>query len=414
MLLLKLAARNLGRNIRRTVITMTGISLGLALMLVSNNMSYGSYQDMLRTAVGLLAGHVVVQGQGYQDDPDSETVVTNSRAVADAIRAAVPDATVTRRLNIDGLVVSPVASTSASVRAVEPSTEALVIDLDDKVVDGEWLADDDDMGILLGKALADRLKVGLGDKVVYMGQPSGDEVESRLFRVRGIFRTGSPDIDAFTALVHIDAAQELYDAADPATQVAVHLPDDRRVPERTEQVLAAVASVADTGATEVLPWQQAIPEIVEFIQLDKRYANGIWLVLGVIVAMGVVNTVLMSVLERVREFGVMMAVGLRPARLARMVMLEGLLLGAVSAAIGIGIGLLATWPLMSIGIDFSGAYGETMEAGGIPVNMIIYPEIDWERLFIYPVVGVLFALLASVYPAWKVTRLEPIQAIRHQ
>lgn len=414
LILLKLAVRNLLRNKRRTAITMTGIALGLALMVFSNNISFGSHNAMLRTAIGMMAGHVVIQGQGYQDDPDSKIKVLHSGELAESVRKTVPDAIVTRRIYMDGLLVSPVASTSVVIKAIEPSLELQVVDLDDKIVDGEWLADDDDRGILLGQALAERLDVGLGDKVVFMGQPDGDEVESRLFRLRGVFRTGSPEIDGFTALAPLSAAQELLQGEDPVTQIAVNLPDDRGTSAGTDQVQSLVAGFSGGGALEVLPWQRAIPDIVEFVELDSAYSDGIWAVLGIIVSMGVVNTVLMSVLERVREFGVMMAVGLKPRKLALMVLAEGAFMGAVSAVIGVALGLLITWPFLTMGIDFSGEYGESMEAAGVPVSMIIYPEVDWARLAIYPFIGIFFALVASLYPAWKVTRLSPVQAIRHQ
>jgi|AMFO01.1.fsa_nt_gi ABC-type transport system, involved in lipoprotein release, permease component len=414
LIFIKLAMRNLLRNKRRTAITMTGISLGLALMVFSNNIAFGSHESMLRTAIGMMAGHVVVQGEGYQHKPDSKLKVLNSGAMAQTIRAAIPDATVTRRIYMDGLLVSPVASTSAVVKAIEPSRELQVIDLDDKIVQGQWLADDDDRGIMLGQDLATRLDLGLGDKVVFMGQPDGTEVESRLFRLRGIFRTGSPEIDGFTALAPLSAAQELFQGDDPATQIAINLPDDQQTAARTEQVRSLVQAAAPDSKLEVLPWQQAIPDIVEFVKLDSAYGDGIWLVLGIIVSMGVINTVLMSVMERVREFGVMMAVGLKPRKLAAMVLTEGFVMGAISALIGIILGTLVTWPFISMGIDFSGDMGESMEAAGVPISMILYPEIDWGRLAIYPFIGIFFATVASLYPAWKVTRLSPVQAIRHQ
>ncbi len=414
LMLFKLAARNLLRNKRRTAITMTGISLGLALMVFSNNIAFGSHNDMLRTAVSMMAGHVVVQGEGYQDDPDSKHKVLHSGDLAREIEEALPDAHVSRRIYLDGLLVSPVASTAAVVKAVEPSKEAEVVKLDDKLTDGEWLVDDDDKGVLLGANLADSLDVTLGDKVVFMGQPDGDEVESRLFRVRGIFKTGSPEIDGFTAVVPLTAAQELLQGDDPATQIAVNLPDDDATEDALQVVQGVVAGFSEGGALEALPWRQAIPDIVEFVELDSAYGDGIWLVLGIIVSMGVINTVLMSVMERVREFGVMMAVGLKPRKLALMVLGEGFVMGALSAVIGIGLGLLVTWPFMEMGLDFSSQYGDSMEAGGVPVSMILYPEIDWARLAIYPFIGIFFAVVASLYPAFKVTRLSPVQAIRHQ
>lgn len=408
-LLLRLAVRNLLRNTRRTVITMAGISLGLMLMASMNTLQNGSHQDMLRTAVGLLAGHVVVEARGTHADPEAHHVLPGSTAVADRLRAEFPDAVVTRRLLVEGLLSSPAGSTAASVRGIDPEAEARVVDLDDQLHSGAWLEPGDTQGILLGEAMARTLDVEVGDKVVLMAQPDGDEVQSRLFRVRGTFRTGTAEMDGFIALTTVAGAQALHPAQDPATHVAVHLPDPGRTAAATAQVRG------DFPDLEVLPWQEAIPDVREFVEMDKAYSDVMWLVLGLIVSMGVVNTVLMSVLERIREFGIMTAVGLRPGRLAAMVLTEGFVLGAVSAALGVALGLLASWPIVAWGVDYSELMGaDTMEAGGIPVSMKVMGVIDWGRMAVYPAVGIGFAVFASIYPAWKVATLEPVQAIHHR
>lgn len=408
-LLLRLAVRNLRRNPRRTGITMAGIALGLMLMGATATMQNGSHQDMLRTAVGLLAGHVVVQAPGHQADPDKDGVLRDSTAVALGLREAFPDAVVTRRLYVNGLLSSPSGTTAAAVRGVEPGPEAEVVDLDERMVSGAWLADDDAQGLLLGESMAKSLGVAVGDKVVFMAQPEGDEVLSRLFRVRGTFRTGTPELDGFVAVATVAGAQGVYTSPDPATQVALHLPD-------AAATRAATAEVRRRHPTlEVLPWQDAIPDIREFVELDKFWSDVMWLVLGVIVSMGVVNTVLMSVLERVREFGIMMAVGLRPGRLAAMVLMEGLVLGTVAAFLGLGLALLASWPIVTQGIDYRELMGaDAIEAGGVPMSMLVKGVVDWKRMAVYPLVGVLFALLASLYPAWKVATLRPVDAIHHR
>lgn len=410
-LLFTLAARGLRRNRRRSLITIAGIAFGLGLMSLSNNIGYGSHQDMVKSAVGLMAGHIVVQHADYQDEPRAERVVANSGQIASSLAAAMPEATVLRRINLEGLLLSPLSSTAVGLRAVQPEAEAMVIDLDDRIVEGEWLKAEDADAIILGQLLAERLSVGLGDKVVFMSQVGDRDVDSRLFRVRGMFRTGSPEIDGMVAIVNLEPAQELLPETDPATLVAVHLPDDRQT---ADQTVLARQLVPDPGLA-VLAWQEAIPDIVAFVELDAAYSDAMWLVLGVIVALGVVNTVLMSVMERVREFGVMMAIGMKPRQLAAMVLMEGMVLGLIGAAIGLALGTLATWPLMHYGLDLSEMYGgESIEAGGVPLSLVLYPEIDTARLVVYPFIGVLFAVLASLYPAWKVTGLQPVQAIRHQ
>lgn len=413
-LLVTLAARGLRRNRRRSLITIGGIAFGLGLMSLSNNIGYGSHEDMIKSAVGLMAGHIVVQHAEYQDEPRAERVVGDSAQIASTLAASMPDATVLRRINLEGLLLSPLSSTAVGLRAVEPVAEAAVIDLDDRIVQGEWLKAEDEDAIILGELLAERLSVGLGDKVVFMSQVGDRDVDSRLFRVRGMFRTGTPEIDGMSAIVNLEPAQALLPGTDPATLIAVHLPDDRETSERTA---AARQLVPDPGLA-VLAWPEAIPDIVAFVELDATYSDAMWLVLGIIVALGVVNTVLMSVMERVREFGVMMAIGMKPRQLAAMVLLEGLFLGLIGAGIGMALGTLATWPLMHYGLDLSELYAaegmDAIEAGGVPLSLVLYPQIDWARMGLYPFIGVLFAVLASLYPAWKVTGLQPVQAIRHQ
>lgn len=409
-MLLRLAVRNLVRNTRRTAITVAGIALGLALMVLANNIANYSHQDMLRTATGLLAGDVVVQEQGYQADPKDDTVVADSKSVADALAKAIPNAIITRRLAVQGLITSPTNSVGVMLRGVEPGVEAQVIDLDNKLVDGEWLSPDDPQGIVMGHAMVDSLGIAVGDKVVFMGQPEGSEVQSRLFRLRGVYATGAAELDGFVAIVPLAAAQSLYTTADPATQIAIHLPDAHH----TDVALAAAKAAVTRPDVEILGWEDAIPDIRDFVHLDSAYGDGIWAVLGVIVAMGVVNTVLMSVMERVREFGVMMAVGMRPARLAGLILTEGVVLGVVGAALGLFLGLVTTAAVAHWGIDLSGDVGSSMEAAGVPLSMKLYAEVDYGRLGLYPVIGVGFALIASLWPAWRVMRLQPVQAIRHQ
>lgn len=411
LLLLRLAVRNLRRNTRRTLITSAGIALGLALMAAVNTLQEGAHQDMVRTAVSLMAGHVVVQAPGWQEEPDAAKVVTGSAEVAAALRQALPKASVGRRLFVDGLLTSPAGSAGVALRGVEPEAEAAVVEFDEQVKQGAWLTPGDTHGIVIGEAMAKSLAVGVGDKVVFLAQPDGDEVQSQLFRVRGVFRTGAAEFDGVFAFADLAAAQAVYVAADPATQVAVHLPPG----EDAAAAWSAAKAALPATPLEVLPWEDAIPEVRQYVELDSAYSDGMFLVLGLIVSMGVVNTVLMSVMERVRELGIMMAVGMRPGRLAAMVLLEGFVLGAVSALVGMALGLLLSWPLITHGVDYSEMMGgETMEAAGLPLHLKVYGIIDWPRFAFYPLLGVFFALLASAWPAWKVAHLSPVQAIHHR
>lgn len=405
-LLLRLATRNLLRNRRRTLITLATVSGGLGMMIGGNNWANGMYQDMIRTGVSTLAGHVVVQGEGYQAERDQGITVPEATLVATTLRDQFPGAVVVPRVFVDGLLTSSIGSSGLMAAAVDPVLEPQVSSWSEKIVNGQWLADDRD--IVLGVVVADTLQVDLGDKVVLMTQGEA-EVASRLFRVKGMFRTGSPEIDGFFAMITVPAAQQLLAIDDAVSQISVHLPDPRDAADATSAARAALAG----RPLEIMDWKHALPEMVASIEMDRKSNNVMMLAIGVIVSMGVLNTVLMSVLERIHEFGVMRAVGMKAREVRRLVLLEGLLLGVVAVGVGDLLGLLITWPLAVWGVDLSSLAGEQMSWGGVAVTTMTYAEIDWDRLAIYSIVGVLLTVLASVYPAWKASRLAPVEAINH-
>ena len=409
MKLAKLALRNLFRNTRRTLLTLAAIGLGLGLMIFTVNFQNGSYQEMINVGISSMAGHVVIQADGYQDDKDPALLVSDAQAVVGAVGAAYPDAVVAPRIFTGGLLMSPVSSMGVALSGLEPGPERQVQDLHERVVDGEWLGSDD-REIVIGIDMAQTLDVELGDKLVYMGQNGSDEVQSRLFRVRGIFRTGAASIDGRVAFVHLEAAQELLGGGDVANLVTLHLPD----PKDAYAAAPAIEALLARPELDVRHWKDALPELFALIRMDRGFGDVMLAVLGIIVAFGVLNTMMMSVLERTREFGVMLSVGMKPRQLAWLVMLEGLVLGIIGSTVGLLIGLALSWPAVHYGIDYSGMLGgETMESGGVVISTLIRGAWDPLRMAIYFTGAVVFCLCAAIYPAWSLSKLQPIQALRH-
>jgi ABC-type lipoprotein release transport system permease subunit len=263
---------------------------------------------------------------------------------------------------------------------------------------------------VLGVQMAERLDVGLGDKLVFMSQQKGQtDTQSRLFRVRGIFRTGASSLDGFLVAVHVDAARELLETETGANQVAVHLPSADMADALTPQVVALMAGSDVT----VLHWRDAVPEIMGMIAVDKQSNDMIMLIMGMIVALGVLNAILMSTLERTREFGVMMSVGMPARRVVALVITEGFLLGLFGMLLGVMLGVGPCMYLIETGLDFRDAMGETIETGGIAVSALIKGAWDWPRIGQYAIGVVLFTTLAAVWPAWRVSGLSPVDAMRH-
>jgi ABC-type lipoprotein release transport system permease subunit len=404
----KLAARNVWRNRRRSLITMAAISLGLAMMIWGRNLNAGSYDEMVSVGVSQMAGHVVVQYPGWQEDRDRDQLVVSASAVSEKLSAEFPDATVVSRAFLSGLLTSPNNSVGIGLNAVQPSGETLVADWEEKLTDGEWLQDDDARGILVGVGVADTLQVELGDKVVFMTQ-GADEVTSKLFRVRGLLKTGSKELDGFFALATLPAAQELLEQDDVAHQVSVHLPN----PKDSEAAALQAQALFPGQDLVVMNWMDAIPEIYQLIQMDQQYNILFMFIIGLIVAVGVANTVLMAVMERVKEFGVLLAVGMSPKRLAAMVVTEGTVLGLLSVALGVALGAVATYPIYAHGWDLTAAMGESYEMSGVAISAVLFAKYDWAAMALFATGGVVMTVLATLYPAAKAARLEPVEAMSH-
>jgi len=409
MHLLILAARNLTRHLRRTLLTGAAIAFGLTMMVLMISLQEGSYKAMLKSGISNLAGHVVIEDPAHREQGEADLVVPNITALSAALRPILPEAILAPRMQVGGLLTSPTNSTGIGLRGLIPSAESQITDFDDKLVRGEWLQDDDARGIVIGVAMADSLGVEIGDKLVFMGQGEDGDVTSRLFRLRGVFKTGGAELDSFIGLTPLAAVQELNRTPDAAHQLTIHLPNPRRA-EAARQLARTV--VPDT--LDVLTWDQALPDIVALIKVDRFSGDIMMIVIGFIVMMGVLNTVLMSVMERTREFGVLLGIGMRPNRIALLVLTEGLVLGLVSTAVGMGLGAALSYPLVTQGLDYSIFMGgaESMEMEGILVDAVIHGAYSPERMANYALAAVLFTVCAAAYPAWTLTRLSPVDAMR--
>lgn len=408
-MLLKLAFRNIQRNFRRSLITVLAIAVGLSVLILSLTLRTGQYKQMIDSGVSQIAGHVVVQDPAWQVERKAEQVVDGQAALVKALSERFPSAVITSRSFFGGLLASSSGPTFASLVAFEPETEAKISDFKEMLVEGEWI--NDSKGVLIGASLAEKLDVTMGDKLVFTGQ-FGAEMSSKLFRVTGIFKTGVDEMDSFTAFVHIEAAQELMQKPDSVHQLALHF-DNVKI---GEQNVGAIRELVTNASPEsaVLPWQEALPEIVKMVEIDVMSNEVINAVLLIIVGMGVLNTMLMSVLERIREFGVLLALGLTPGKLARLVLMEGMVLGFIGAVVGLLLGTAISYPMITHGIDLSAQMGTNSDVAGAVVSSVMKGIYDWPRMALYALLVIVLSVLSAIYPALKLMSMKPVEAMRHQ
>jgi ABC-type lipoprotein release transport system permease subunit len=289
--------------------------------------------------------------------------------------------------------------------AEDPDTLSLL----EALSEGEMFASGRDGGIILGKRLAENLDAGLGRKVVYTLTDKNGEIVQEAVRVSGIIRTGAPSVDAALCLLPIDSLREaLGYGPDEAVQVGIFLRDHRKSD-------AVARRLGDTlgGRVAALPWHQLQPELSGFITMKVVGARFMEVIIMILVAAGIFNTLFVSVMERVREFGIMMAIGFSPARLFGLVMWESLWLGLVGLALAAAVTAGPYYYMATVGIDLSEQMGGgSGEVAGVAVSPVMYVHIYPENLVVIASAALLATLLSGLYPAWKAGRITPVESIR--
>jgi ABC-type lipoprotein release transport system permease subunit len=402
--------RNLWRNPRRTAITLSAIAFAVALAVLLTGFQDSSWNDVINLAARMGAGHVTIQHPDYLDKPALSRTVAETAPV---IAVAREDGDVVRAVpRIAGQVLLSTAHESggAGFIAFDPAAEdRTTLSLLDAVSQGRSFGASRERGIILGERLARNLRAKRGNKVVYTMTGRSGRMVTGLARVTGIVRTGSPSVDLGLCLFPLDSLREtLGYGADEATQVAVFLADQRA----SERVARRLGARIGKGYA-VLPWRQTNPDLSYFIAMKKGGMVFFELLILVLCAAGIFNTMFVSVMERLREFGILTAVGFSPARLFSLVVWESFWL----ALLGLGCGaVLAAWPywyMSRTGIDLSFMLGQkTMDVAGVGVTMVLRVGIYAEHAAWIVAAVVAATMLSGLYPAWRAARVEPVESIK--
>ncbi|MEQ1570137.1 MAG: FtsX-like permease family protein [Myxococcota bacterium] len=398
-----IAWRNLWRNVRRTALTLSAIAFGTFLAVLFTAMQDRNFADMIDLAARLGGGHVQVQHPEFLDTPTLTRTVTGTGAIR---TAALADPHVQRAVDrITGqlMVATATRNVGAMFVAYDPAAEDETTLSFLRGVDGTIT---DTHGIVLGKRLAKNLGVSLGDKVVYTLMDKSGEIVSGLGRVSGLVDTGAASVDVGLVLLPIGPLREVVGyAPDEATSVGLYLDDVRHAGD-------VATALAPPGGARALTWDQAMPDLSGFIAMKVGGARFMELVVMVLVAAGIFNTLFMSVMERRHEFGILAAIGCSRPRIFALVMWESLwlaLVGMVAAA------LVTAGPylyLTTYGIDMSGTIGSDMEVAGVGMPSVLRVGIFPENLAAIVVFAVGATLLAGLWPAWQASRVPPVEAIR--
>ena len=398
----RLAWRNLWRNHRRTIVMISAITVGVWAMIFMTALLRGMVDQMVSDGISALPGHVQVHNPLYRDDPGINNLLSDTDS---ALITKFDDAGIERwssRVKVPAVITSERDSRGITLIGIDPVRERGMTFLADDMQGGRYLESVDDKGIVIGAALAETLETEIGKRVVIMTQNPDNEIADRGVRIVGIFKSKLEVYEKTMVFAGKARIQDLLNIPDRVNEVAVFGDDYRHVEPVLAQVIAATNS-----EDEVLPWNEIDSYLGSMLSMMDGFVLVWMIVVFVALSFGLVNTLVMAVFERVREIGLMLALGMRPINILAQVIIESLLLLLIGLAVGNALAYASIKPLES-GIDIS-IVGEGMEMYGSA--SVLYPSLTLSDVLLANVVVLILGFLASLSPAWRASRYEPIEAI---
>lgn len=400
----KIAYRDLGRNRRRSLLTLVAVALGMALLVLMTGLYEGAIAGAIENNIRLQTGHLQLREESYEEDKLSlawEDLLDNAQGLADQLQALETVRVASPVLWASGIVGTSEESLGVRVFGIDPLSEASA-PFREGVVAGDFLTPDDRSGILMGKRLADSLGLGVGQGVNVLVSTSNGEPDEAVFTIRGLYTTGTPTYDDTTIFLPLSKAQAFTRTEGRASAIFTLLHD-------REQADALAASL-DASEIEVLTWRDLNQLILQAVETSMGIAYLMYLVVLAVVAVVIANTLLMAVFERTREMGILAALGMKGRQIMMMFLMEAGMLGLA----GVGLGLL----LGSLGVLYLATEGwhigemATVASAGMAYGETVYGRFAPQAMGALSVAAMAIILLASLYPAWFAARMEPIDALR--
>lgn len=408
---IKLAWRNMWRNWRRTLIASVAIVLSMILLIFFQAFLDGMDESIYGNTVRLYGGNVLIHAPGYREKSTRLPMLPLSDV--DEILAAVreqPDVlAASKRINTGGLASNRAASHAVNITAIEPQLEAPISLVADNIVDGRFLMPNDGDNIVIGRALAEHLKVSVDDRISLLGRREDGSMRQRSMTVVGIFDLGLGDAEKGLVFINLPTAQQLYNLRDQVTEIAITMAEIGQEDALIEEIAPEFPN------HEVDSIYTLRPEFGNALATDRIFGlffGGILLLMG---GIGILNLMLMAVFERTREMGVLAAMGMTGRQIMGLFVLEGALIGFFGAVIGcVASGLLVS-SLNQSGIDLSAVYGEIQDAGEIYALMgtTLYPAVGTATIIAYGFSAVVVGALAAYIPARRAAHREPAESLHY-
>ena len=402
-MLVTVAWRNLWRNHRRSLIMLAAIAIGLWGMIWMTALMRGMVDQMIDDAISTLSGHVQIHAEGYLDDPSVEHTIpaAGDNMVLLGLLNSPQVSAWSQRIRVPAVIRSEREVYGITLVGIDPQREQGLSFIADSVVEGHYLQSPDDRHVLLGRKLVEQLQTRLGQRIVLMSQDPGNNIAERGFRIGGIYDTDLQATETSYVFAGIETVRSLLKMGSGVSEISL-LGDDYRNPEGLAAEVRAAA-----GAAETKTWLQLDPYMASMLDVMDGFIVIWFSIIFLALSFGLINTLLMAVFERTREIGLIQALGMPPASILYMVLIESVIM----LLIGMLAGNLLSWlTILSIqdGIDISGI-AQGLEWAGMSSTLL--PAVKSSDVLLANAIVLLLGVAASLFPAWRASRKVPVEAI---
>ncbi len=402
-MIFKIAFRNIFRQKRRTILTALAMIVGFTLSSLFLGLSDGAYGGIIEMFTRNRIGHIQVHREGYLDKPSLYETIDNATTIGEAIQNTTGVEAWTPRMYAAGLGSVGEKSTAVQIVGIDVTREIQATRFDKKVIEGGGLAETASHEAVIGKGLAKVLSAKIDSEIVIFSQGADGSIANDVYKIVGIAESGDDVTDRIACYLHIEDAQELFVLEGRIHEIVVIVSNINHVGKITDAIEARL----NNSTLDVAPWQVVAKSFYRAMKADQQGdAIARWVIM-LIVAIGVLNTVLMSVLERTREYGVLKAVGTKPTQIFWLVISEVIIIAIGSIAVGALLGVFGNYLLSIYGIT----YPEEMTYGGMKFTTL-YAEVNVRCLMIPAITVMLSAMIVSLFPAIKAARIMPAHAMR--
>ncbi len=404
-----LAWRNVWRNKRRSLVVISSIAFGIFAMIISMGIMNGFNVQMVENTIGVSLGHISIHRKGWQDDMKLKLHFSPSPTLIARLKSHPEIHGFSPKIKTEGIIRSSVTSRQVMIIGIDSYLErnaSAIHDYTSREKGSRFFTTSDYDSIIISKEIAEKLDLMPGDKAVLMLQDKKRQIHGAGLKVVGLYQTPIDAFDKFSVFVPLKKIQELSLLGRGISQIVVKIKNGRNA----ERIKKSLLSAIDDPSLEILTWKEMDPSLVRAIRLFDQMMYIFFGIIFITVVFSVANTLIMAIMERFHEIGVMKSIGTRPAWIFSIIVMEASFLGAVGLLSGTAGGLLLTLMLSHTGIDFS-FYMESIRSWG--TGSVIYPTVKLLDMIVAAVIVLITTFLAALYPAIKAARIKPLEALHY-